>query len=42
MNTITNPINNENILQAYGNINAHDDDDDGKPKTKLEVTYVSK
>lgn len=40
MNTITNPINNENILQAYGNINAHDDD--GKPKTKLEVTYVSK
>ena len=38
-NNITNPINNENILQAYGNIKAHDDS--GKPITKLEITYVS-
>ena len=37
--TNSNAINNENILQAYGNIKAHDDD--GKPKTKLEITYVS-
>jgi hypothetical protein len=37
--TNSNSINNENILQAYGNIKAHDDD--GKPKTNLGITYVS-
>ena len=34
INNITNPINNENIIQAYGNIRAHDYYD--KPKTQLE------